>query len=258
MFVVNPRRYLHRLPRQGSAAIHESGGESMRTPSLPYPPSQEMASDVTFRTTSIPASFQPGEQPDIVAPTPRPSQSPTWLNPSEMLESSLNSTPVANTANLKQEQDLPPLRFGRGERPDAEDEPESEDEFVPENGRSITLQEPTSAPSQHTSPTTLKQTQEASLQDQPQQPQQQHHHHHHHHHHHPQHHPHAPLSSQVQSQKQSNIPQRPPVSPSNPGNQPLSPPITKTAEINTGEIPFGTENGGDFSSQLGMFPQYRH
>lgn len=282
MFLTNfnnhsTHRYLHRLPRKDSAIHQESGGEAMRTPSLPYPQSQDMESDVTNRSNSMPAFFQPGEQPDIVAPTPRPSQSPSWLNPSEMLESSLHNAPTTNTAKVEQEQDLPLLRFGRGERPDAEDEPESEDEFVLKRGKSTAHQESTSTPLQPTSPTILNQLQAVSLQEQPQQPQ-----HHHHHHHHHQDHYHNPTSpntaprhenqstvptqyrssygSQVLGQGQSIDPQQPSLPqlpPTSSASQPLSPPATR-AEVNTGEIPFGSESGSDLSSQFGMFQQQQH
>ncbi|KAF9106345.1 Golgi reassembly-stacking protein 2 [Mortierella sp. GBA35] len=125
--------YLHRLPRQGSNQRHGSGGSPRRTPSLPYPPSHEMVADPSVIRHTLPATL-PGEQPfDIVAPTPRPPHSPPWLNPSAILEGALQNAP--KKSEDIQEQDLPPFRFGRGERPDAEDEPESEDEFVPRGGR---------------------------------------------------------------------------------------------------------------------------
>ncbi|KAI8599685.1 GRASP55/65 PDZ-like domain-containing protein [Dissophora ornata] len=291
--------YLHRLPRQGSIIRQGAGVSPRRTPSLPYPPSQEMIPDNSYRNT-MPASFQPGEQPlDIVAPTPRPPHSPSWLNPSEALEGSLRISSPTNTVEDEEEQEpeLPPLRFGRGERPDAEDDPESEDEFVPRGARSVGHHEPIVNTSQPTSPTLLKQLQAVSLQDNQfhsmsptsrtenqsspslghytppivsppssanrpslpqhqypqqsqyfQQPQQ---------HQQPQQYqqyqqfkqPQQPLSPQRSQQPQ----QQSTVSTSNP----LSPPATSPAEINTGHIPFGSGNAADFSSQFGVF-QHQH
>lgn len=261
--------YLHRLPRKDLATQQGSGGNSMRTPSLPYPQSQDIPLDVVNRSNSLPVAFQPGEQPDIVAPTPRPSQSPSWLNPSEMLESSLHKAPKANAAPVEQEPDLPPLRFGRGERPDAEDEPESEDDFVPKRSRSIAQQEPTSVPVQPTSPTILKQLQAVALQErpqlpqQPQQPQQQqpqHHQHQHHQHQHQHHPPTQPNTTLYQGPRalndgQSINPQQPPLPTTASGSQPHSQPTTRSGEVNTGDIPFGSESGSDFANQLGIFQQ---
>ncbi|KAI1313809.1 Golgi reassembly-stacking protein 2 [Mortierella claussenii] len=286
--------YLHRLPRQGSIIHHGAGGSPWRTPSLPYPPSQEMVSDHSYRNT-MPASFQPGEQPlDIIAPTPRPPHSHSWLNPSEVLEGSLKSESTSIVEQQEPEQDLPPLRFGRGERPDADDEPESEDEFVPRGGRSMPYQEPDILTTPAPSPTILKQLQAVSIQD-----------HHHHHNHQPTTRsvPEAQNSASIQvasqtilssnvpdaskgpqqsprqlQQPQPNEPQRafphdrvapqtrslqqqqPLQSTSQPlvgADKPLSPP-KRAEDFNTGDIPFGVGSTSDFASQLGVFqPQQR-
>ncbi|KAF9915704.1 Golgi reassembly-stacking protein 2 [Lobosporangium transversale] len=254
--------YLHRLPRQGSIIHHGAGGSPRRTPSLPYPPSQEMVLDNSYRNT-MPASFQSGEQSlDIVAPTPRPPHSPPWLNPGAVLEGSLQST-VAKAATGEEheqagEQGLPPLRFGRGERPDAEDEPESEDEFVPRNGRSAVHQGKGITTRQSASPTDLKQLQAPCI-------------------HGNDHIPNA-ISTRVTAEKYSsmstphtslastdpaeNLQQQQYCQPqaSVIGNQPHSPSITKVEDVNSGDIPFGTGDTEDFSSQLGVFQhqQFRH
>lgn len=82
----------------------------------------------------MPSSFFSGQPPNIVAPMPRPPRSPSWLNPGVALEDA-----IAQAAGTRDGEDLPPLRFGRGERPDAEDEPESEDEFVPGRQREVRM-----------------------------------------------------------------------------------------------------------------------
>ncbi|GJJ75716.1 hypothetical protein EMPS_08074 [Entomortierella parvispora] len=123
--------YLHRLPRQGSI-IHQSGGSPSRRPSMPTFSSQETLPEPSYARNTMPATFAPGEQPfDILAPTPRPPQSPSWLNSNTSLEGTLQG--VITSENVQDDQEWPPLRFGRGERPDAEDEdePDSEEEFVP-------------------------------------------------------------------------------------------------------------------------------
>ncbi|KAF9958359.1 Golgi reassembly-stacking protein 2 [Mortierella alpina] len=271
--------YLHRLPRQGSIIHHGPNGSPRRTPSLPYPPSQEMAADNSYARNTMPASFGPGEEPfDILAPTPRPSQSPSWLNPSEVLEGSLQkAASVASATTAEQEQELPPLRFGRGERPDAEDEPESEDEFVPKTrrgpvGHQDSILPPTSPGSQAafggihsavqhsavqnpTSPTKLR-LQTMTIQDSP---------------------PNAAFSPRAEAVQTSShgygSAYTPPSAPtSQPAfhqhyhdqgrstgqdGQPLSPPDTKRAQVNTGDIPFGAEESSDFASTLGM-PQQQY
>lgn len=232
----------------------------------------------------MPASFGPGEEPfDILAPTPRPSQSPSWLNPSEVLEGSLQkkAASVASTATAEQEQDLPPLRFGRGERPDAEDEPESEDEFVPKTRRGpvgpqdstliptssgsqasvggihSTMQHPAvQSPAQPTSPTQLR-LQAMTLQDnQPSADFS----------------PRANFSPRAETAQMSSqgygpaysVPSAPTSQPAlhqhyhdqarstGHDGQPLSPPNTKRAQVNTGDIPFGVDEASDFASTLGM------
>jgi hypothetical protein len=98
---------------------------------MPSFPSQGPTQESAYVRNTMPAMFAPGEQPfDILAPTPRPPQSPSWLNPNTSLESTLQG--AVGTENVE-DQEWPPLRFGRGERPDAEDEdePDSEEEFVP-------------------------------------------------------------------------------------------------------------------------------
>ncbi|KAF9571554.1 Golgi reassembly-stacking protein 2 [Mortierella alpina] len=272
--------YLHRLPRQGSIIHHGPDGSPRRTPSLPYPPSQEMIANNSSVRNTMPASFGPGEEPfDILAPTPRPSQSPSWLNPSEILEGSLQkAASVASVASAEQEQELPPLRFGRGERPDAEDEPESEDEFVPKTrrgpvGHQDSTLAPTSpggqagfggmysamqhtagqSPSQPASPTQLR-LQAMNLQD---------------------HQPSADFGPRAETSYSSSQGYGPAYSsPSAPtsqptlqqqyhdqarpnihGGQPLSPPATKRAQVNTGDIPFGVEESSDFASTLGVLQQ---
>ncbi|KAF8986277.1 hypothetical protein BGZ46_006899 [Entomortierella lignicola] len=208
----------------------------------------------SYVRNTMPASFQPGEQPfDIVAPTPRPPHSPSWLNPSEVLEGSLQSKP--NTITVDDEQDLPPLRFGRGERPDADDEPESEDELMPRRGRSVAYQEPTPNLSKPTSPTFLKQLQAVSLQDNSQtftahntKPEIQtkvsvHHNS-------PQSETHSSAAThhgehqyRYHQQPQQTPPQLP-ISTS----KPISP--TRLTDINSGDIPFGAGNSPD---QFGVF-----
>ncbi|KAF9172413.1 Golgi reassembly-stacking protein 2 [Mortierella sp. AD010] len=206
--------YLHRLPRQGSIIHRESTGSPRRTPSLPYPPSHDTMTSSSYVRNTMPASFQPGEQPlDIVAPTPRPSHSPSWLNPSEALEGSLKTASNTSASKEDQEEDLPPLRFGRGERPDAEDEPESEDELMPRGGRSVGYQEPMLNLSKPTSPTILKQLQAVSIQD--------------------------------------NIHHNSP--PTSLPSKATSPPMTRHAEVNSGDIPFGA--GGNYNG-LGVFHQH--
>ncbi|KAF9359150.1 Guanine nucleotide exchange factor (GEF) which may activate RAB8A and RAB8B [Mortierella sp. AD094] len=190
----------------------------------------------SYVRNTMPASFQPGEQPlDIVAPTPRPPHSPSWLNPSEALEGSLQSASNTIAAEEDQEEDLPPLRFGRGERPDAEDEPESEDELMPRGGRSVGYQEPTLNLSKPTSPTILKQLQAVSLQDNI------------HHNSPPTSLPTETHSSSVThlSEYQHNRQQLPA-----PTSKAMSPPVTRLAEVNSGEIPFGAGGSPDFSNDL--------
>jgi hypothetical protein len=68
---------------------------------------------------------------------PRPPRSPSWLNPGVALEGAIAQSQAPTGAGV--EEDQPPLRFGRGERPDAEDEPESEDEFVPGRQRDVLM-----------------------------------------------------------------------------------------------------------------------
>ncbi|KAF9906031.1 Golgi reassembly-stacking protein 2 [Linnemannia zychae] len=215
--------YLHRLPRQGSNQRHGSNGSPRRTPSLPYPPSQEMVSDPSVIRHTMPTSFLPGEQPDIVAPTPRPSQSPSWLNPSAILEGALQNTSKKAESEEIQEQDLPPFRFGRGERPDAEDEPESEDEFVPRGGRGqASHKESVALPANFLN----KFQQGVSLQ--------------HDNHTHP-------FSSGTREENQSTT------TPST--QQPMSPTkASKAVDVNVGEIPFGPGSAQDFSNTLGMNP----
>ncbi|KAG0355842.1 Golgi reassembly-stacking protein 2 [Gamsiella multidivaricata] len=254
--------YLHRLPRQGSIIHEGSSGSLRKTPSLPYPPSQEMVHDTSYVRNTMPASFQPGEQPlDIVAPTPRPPHSPSWLSTSEALEGSLqsSSTAAAAAAEQEQEQDLPPLRFGRGERPDAEDEPESEDEFMPRGDRSAGLQGSALDSLQPKSPTFLKQLQAVSVQDNYQ---------HHtgpaaraeHQYNGPAQYT-SPIAHQLQFQNQPPSPQQPkaplPQPSTNANSKPLSSPATKSAttDFNTGDIPFGGGDAMDFSSQFGVFQQ---
>ncbi|KAF9583150.1 Golgi reassembly-stacking protein 2 [Lunasporangiospora selenospora] len=125
--------YLHRLPKQGSGG--QQGSEPIR-------PSQEMAMESsTYGRKGVPTSFAPGEDPfDIVAPTPRPSQSPSWLNPNLALEGAVENASKSKAVTTEGHE-LPPLRFGRGERPDAEDEPESEEEPEHRAGRGPAAQQ---------------------------------------------------------------------------------------------------------------------
>ncbi|KAG0354397.1 Golgi reassembly-stacking protein 2 [Podila minutissima] len=119
--------YLHRLPR-GSHLRRDTDSSPRRTPSLPYPPTQP-AVEPSYTRNTMPSSFFSEQPPNIVAPMPRPPRSPSWLNPGVALEGAIAQSQAPTGTRV--EEDLPPLRFGRGERPDAEDEPESEDEFVP-------------------------------------------------------------------------------------------------------------------------------
>ncbi|KAG0241576.1 Golgi reassembly-stacking protein 2 [Actinomortierella wolfii] len=149
--------YLHRLPRGPVGPTAQGTNAALkRSPSLPYPAmstSQEpaLASEGYARNT-MPASITNTPtvpSSDIIAPTPRPTQSPTWLNPERQEKLSTMTTP-RNTLDFYQgeqedggegkgvgsggEQDEPNhpplLRFGKGNRPDAEDESDDED-FVP-------------------------------------------------------------------------------------------------------------------------------
>ncbi|KAF9189548.1 Golgi reassembly-stacking protein 1 [Haplosporangium sp. Z 11] len=262
--------YLHRLPRQN---VIVSGGSPRRTPSLPYPSSQEMTQGGSYVRNTMPASFQPGEQPDIIAPTPRPSQSPSWLNPGAVLEGSIQRVADTTAAEEEQEQDLPPFRFGRGERPDAEDEPESEDEFVPRARRELAahqdsalipsgssgqadfgsihtmIHQPTrSAPQaqpQAVSPTMLKQMQAIVIggngNNTSNQPSALHSH------------------TQIQNTSQQGYSQQQQQQQHPPVSKPMSPPRTKAAaNVNTGDIPFGTGNNSEFSSTIGLQQQQQY
>ncbi|KAG0034408.1 hypothetical protein BGZ81_004889 [Podila clonocystis] len=112
--------YLHRLPRQGSAVPHDNS--TSRTMSLPYPDSDHPL-DVNIRST-LPASFQPGHLGFDQASRP---------------------SDISDDIRL---QGLP-LRFSKGERPDSDNEPDSEDEYIP---RSHTFDQPTTryTPSEYT------------------------------------------------------------------------------------------------------------
>ncbi|KAF9919598.1 Golgi reassembly-stacking protein 2 [Linnemannia zychae] len=214
--------YLHRLPRQGSNQ-QATTGSPRKTPSLPYPPSQEMVADPSAIRQTLPASFQPGEQPDIVAPMPRPPQSPSWLNTTAILEGALENASKKTEADEIQDldQDLPPFRFGRGERPDAEDEPESEDEFIPRGGRNKTSHKESVA----LPPNFMNKFQQGvSI--------------HHNNHTHP-------TTSGVREENQ--------LAAVATTQHPMSPTKSvKTADVNAGEIPFGPGSTLDFSSTLGM------
>ncbi|KAG0286988.1 hypothetical protein BGZ97_007234 [Linnemannia gamsii] len=219
--------YLHRLPRQGTVPHRGSSGSPRKTPSLPYPPSQEMVADPSAIRHTIPASFQPGEQPDIVAPTPRPPQSPSWLNPSAILEGAMQNASKKAASEEIQEQDLPPFRFGRGERPDAEDEPESEDEFVPRGGRGqASHKESVGLPPNFMN----KFHQGVSL-----------------HHDHDIHTPHPSLTGIGEESQLT-------ATTTTTTQHPMSPTkaTPKMVDFNAGEIPFGSGSVEDFSSTLGM------
>lgn len=95
-------RYLHRLPRQGSAVPYDNS--TSKTMSLPYPDSDHPL-DVNSRNT-LPASFQPGRMGFDASGRP------------------------SDISDDMQHQGLP-LRFGKGERPDSDNEPDSEDEYIP-------------------------------------------------------------------------------------------------------------------------------
>ncbi|KAG0085187.1 Golgi reassembly-stacking protein 2 [Podila epicladia] len=103
--------YLHRLPRQGSAVPYDNS--TTRTMSLPYPDSDHPL-DVNIRST-LPASFQPGHMGFDQASRP---------------------SDISDDMRL---QGLP-LRFSKGERPDSDNEPDSEDEYIP---RTHTFDQPT-------------------------------------------------------------------------------------------------------------------
>ncbi|KAF9203427.1 Golgi reassembly-stacking protein 2 [Podila verticillata] len=94
--------YLHRLPRQGSAVPYDNS--TSRTMSLPYPDSDHPL-DVNSRNT-LPASFQPGRMGFDASGRP------------------------SDISDDMRHQGLP-LRFGKGERPDSDNEPDSEDEYIP-------------------------------------------------------------------------------------------------------------------------------
>jgi len=174
----------------------------------------------------MPATFAPGEQPfDIIAPTPRPPQSPSWLNPNTSLEGTLQGAIASE--HVEDDQEWPPLRFGRGERPDAEDEdePDSEEEFVP---RARPL-EPTRVEQEQAVPSlspsaSTKRQQAGSLDD----------------------------VENMQSRDDSH----PVVSaaPSSEKHETLVP-IPPKADVNDGEIPFGSANpnGGSSGVQSSTF-----
>ncbi|KAG0257859.1 hypothetical protein BG011_003712 [Mortierella polycephala] len=266
--------YLHRLPRQ---EVIVTGRSPRRSPSLPYPSSQEMTHDGSYVRNTMPASFQPGEQPDIIAPTPRPSQSPSWLIPGAMLEGPIQQAADTSVVVEEQEQDLPPFRFGRGERPDAEDEPESEDEFVPRARRELvahqdstlitsgssgqadfgcihttihtTIHQPThSAPHaqpQAISPTMLKQMQAIAIRgnddNTSNQPSALHSH------------------AQIQNTTQQGYSLMQQQQQYQPVSKPMSPSKTRAAaNVNTDELPFGTGNNSEFSSTIGLQQQQQY
>ncbi|KAF9550685.1 Golgi reassembly-stacking protein 2 [Mortierella hygrophila] len=217
--------YLHRLPRQGSVQHRGSNGSPRKTPSLPYPPSHEMVADPSAIRHTLPASFLPGEQLDIVAPTPRPPQSPSWLNPSAILEGALQNASKKAESEEIQEQDLPPFRFGRGERPDAEDEPESEDEFVPRGGRGQAAHKESSA----LPPNFMNKFQQGiSL-----------------HHEHDIHTPHPSLTGTEEYQTTATT-----ATTQHLMSPTKAPP--KGVDVNADEIPFGAGSTHDLSSTLGM------
>ncbi|KAF9976421.1 Golgi reassembly-stacking protein 2 [Actinomortierella ambigua] len=152
--------YLHRLPRGPVGPLSQEGGNAAlkRSPSLPYPATSSSSSqDPTlanegYTRNTMPATFgnhsPNGANSDILAPTPRPTQPPTWLNP-EQHDKLSNMTTPRNTLDFYQEgqegeekkplaeggQDelnQPPLlRFGKGNRPDADEDESDEEEFVP-------------------------------------------------------------------------------------------------------------------------------
>ncbi|KAF9410689.1 Golgi reassembly-stacking protein 2 [Podila epigama] len=98
--------YLHRLPREGSTLPHEA--PAPRTMSLPYPEAQEHSFDGPSNRSTLPASFQPGHM----------SFDQGEGRPSDVSDDLRFQAP-------------PPLRFGKGERPDSDNEPDSEDEYIP-------------------------------------------------------------------------------------------------------------------------------
>lgn len=154
---------------------------------------------------------------------PRPPHSPPWLNPGETLEGSINPEPTTAITG-KEQADLPIFRFGRGERPDAEDEPESEDE-LPLGERTAGYHHLESALGTNpVSPTILKQLQAMSYQDSHQ----------------------DLVASSASTESRSKLPHNlPPPSPSQQAeNKAVSP------SVNSGDIPFGSESGQTFSSQL--------
>jgi formylglycine-generating enzyme required for sulfatase activity len=126
-----------------------------------------------------------------------------------------------------QEQDLPPFRFGRGERPDAEDEPESEDEFVPRGGRGqASHKESVGLPPNFMN----KFHQGVSL-----------------HHDHDIHTPHPSLTGIGEESQLT-------ATTTTTTQHPMSPTkaTPKMVDFNAGEIPFGSGSVEDFSSTLGM------
>ncbi|KAF9317849.1 Golgi reassembly-stacking protein 2 [Podila horticola] len=104
----------------GSAVPHDNS--TSRTMSLPYPDSDHPL-DVNIRST-LPASFQPGHMGFDQASRP---------------------SDISEDMRL---QGLP-LRFSKGERPDSDNEPDSEDEYIT---RTHTFDQPTTryTPSEHT------------------------------------------------------------------------------------------------------------
>ncbi|KAF9339959.1 Golgi reassembly-stacking protein 2 [Linnemannia elongata] len=142
-----------------------------------------------------------------------------------ILEGALQNASKKAESEEIQEQDLPPFRFGRGERPDAEDEPESEDEFVPRGGRGQAAHKESSA----LPPNFMNKFQQGvSL-----------------HHDHDIHTPHPSLTGIEENQSTATT-----VAAQHPMSPTKAP--QKTVDVNAGEIPFGPGSTHDFSSTLGM------
>ncbi|KAG0253966.1 Golgi reassembly-stacking protein 2 [Actinomortierella ambigua] len=166
--------YLHRLPR-GPVGPTSQEGEGhaaalKRSPSLPYPATSQdhAAANEGYARNTLPATFNnPAASDVLLAPTPRPTQPPTWLDPEQQEKLSGMTTPrntldfyqgeedghaggetehaaagagvgagsaaaaAAKRGGQGEPRDPPLLRFGKGNRPDADEDESDEEEFVP-------------------------------------------------------------------------------------------------------------------------------
>ncbi|KAG0346638.1 Golgi reassembly-stacking protein 2 [Podila humilis] len=123
--------YLHRLPRLGGTVDYDSS--SARVMSFPYQAPHGDPSDQSHRS-SLPASFQQGD----------------------MVFDQADNRPSDVSEHMRFQGQ--PLRFGKGERPDSDNEPESDDEYIPRRHtqppRRYTPQESTAASMAQPAPAT--------------------------------------------------------------------------------------------------------